>query len=69
MSFDMQYLERLSLWRVETLQNTFLWIAPKTKTNNIFDGQNGIWQVLKTSILNIATKCWSISKLLGLAPM
>ena len=44
----MQFLERPWLWRVETLQSMLLWSAPKK-----FGGQNGIWQALKTSILNI----------------
>ena len=50
---DRQFLERPSLWRVGTLQSTFLlWSAVPKK--NFFDGHNGIWQALKTSILNTA---------------
>ena len=55
-----------SLWRVDTLQSTFLWSAKYIlfhflKKIIFFDSQNGIWQVLKTSILNTVGWCVGFS--------
>ena len=65
---DMQFLEMPSLWLMETLQSTFLWSAIIYIYIYILRWHpNGIWQVLKTSILNtddnvliLSTSFWAI---------
>ena len=54
---DKQFLEKSSMWRVETLQSTILWSAPKTKQKKIWQPK---WHLTGVEDFNIEHWCRSL---------